>query len=342
MIVKIPTIDIEAEGLGTLSDIALTSVSLSGSIFEQGTANITFYEKSHNGSFYNVWDMGGKWTVSFDGHPIWIGYAMDVQSERLGKIMKRQVSLVDQTEAWNVLVKDKMYPSSPNSSYTVGDLISDLANDGASASGVPLGTIPTNSTPLSDILDSGVYIIRSSTYLAEIQKVLTWVGYKLYADPYAGNIDIVDPNNSPATGSLNLSFNSEELLSAAFNIQYRDIATTVVVGDDVSGKAEAYGHLASTADNTNFNIRKLEKVAFVTTYGVKDGKLSDIAKNVFDLSRRGGQRLSLKIAGYYNQSLLWSGLSWIDANGNEGSYKISGYTINVSPTEVTTDLEAIL
>ncbi len=342
MIVKIPTISIETERLGLLSGITITSLAFSGSIFTKGDASIVFYEVPRNGAFYNVWDMGGKWVIYFDGNPVWTGYAMDVRSERLGKLMKRSVSLVDQTEAWNVLVKDKMYPASPNPSYTVGDLISDLANDGALASGVPLENLPDNSTLLSDILDGGVYTIRSSTYLAELQKVLTWVGYKLYADPYNGSINIIDPNNTPATGSLPISFNSENLLSAGFDMQYSNIATTVVVGDKVSGKAVAYGYLADTSDTTNFDIRKLEKVAFATTFGVKEDKLKDIAKNIFDLSRRGSQTLSLSVAGYYTTSLLWNSLSWIDANGNAGNYKISRYAVNVTPQEITTSLEAIL
>ncbi len=342
MIVRLPAVSISTEGLGSLDNVTITNIVLSGSIFSQGTGSITFFEKAKDGKFYNVSDMGGKWTISFDGQNIWTGYVMEVNSNRLGKIMKRSISLVDQTEAWDVLVKDKIYPASADSGYTVGDLISDLSIDAANASGVPIDVIPDNSTTLDSVLSAGRYTIRSSTYLAEIQKVLTWVGYKLYADPFSGKISIIDPNNTPTTGALNVSFNSDNLLSASFDIKYGDIATTVVVGDDVSGKAVAYGHLASTSDNTNFNLRKIEKVAFVTTYGVKDSQLSSIAESVYNLSRRGGQLLKVTVAGYYPQSLLWNSVDWADANNNSGSYKVSGYSIEVSPSSISTTIEAVL
>ena len=345
MIIKIPYISISGDSISFDNNSAVfTNLSLKGSIFSQGSASITFFEKPNrsDGSFSNINDFGGKWIIQLDGNSVWQGYVMDVKSIRGQKFMKREVSLVDQTEAWNVLVKDKLYPLTTNSSYTVGNLISDLANDAASASGVGTDTVADSSTTLSSILENETYVIRSSTYLAEINKVLQWIGYKVYADPYTGKISIIDPNNTGTMDSLSIAFNSDELLNASFDINYRDIATTVVVGDDISGKAVAYGHLADTSDNTNFNLRKLEKVAFVTTYGVKDTSLSDIAKSVFDLSRQGNQKLVVEFAGYRKQSLLWNALSWVDANGNSGSYKVSDYEISISPQEIKTTVEAVL
>ena len=343
MIVKIPQVSVNGDGVSFDNNSAVfTNLSLKGSIFNQGSASITFFEKESNGGFSNINNFGGKWTVQLDGNSVWQGYVMDVKSTRGQKFMKREVSLVDQTEAWNVLVKDKLYPSTANSSYTVGNLISDLANDAALASGVVTGMVADNSTLLSDVLENGTYVIRSSTYLAEINKVLQWIGYKVYADPYSGKISIIDPNNTGTMGSLDIAFNSDELLNASFDIRYRDIATTVVVGDDVSGKATAYGHLADTPDDKNYDLRKLEKVAFVTTYGVKDTSLPNIAKSVFDLSRKGNQKLVVEFAGYRKQSLLWNALSWVDANGNTGSYKVSDYEISISPQEIKTTVEAVL
>lgn len=344
MIIKVPDVTIQTEN-GALGDnVALTSVSFGGSIFDKGNASVSYTEKpDKNGKYASIFDLAGKWEISLDGSAMWTGYVTNITSKRLKNFVQRVVLLTDQTEAWDVLLKEKVFPDPADSNYTVGNLISDLANGAASASGVPIGVLPDNSRLLCDLLgDPCQYVVRSSTYLAEINKVLSWIGYRLYADPFTGKISVIDPNNSPTQGSLDISFRSDELLSASFEINYENIATTVVAGDDVSGEAVAYGHLADTTDDKNFDLRKLAKVAFVTTYNVKKGALSDVAKSVFDLSRQGSQRLSIEFAGYKKQSLLWNALSWTDANGNLGDYKISDYTVSVSPRGVTTKVEAVL
>ena len=342
MVVKLPHITISTPA-GVLENIAVVSMSLSGSIFEQGKGSIVYYEKPKNGAYMNVWDLPGEWTIFFDGVKVWTGYTENLNTTRYVKLLKREISLVDKTEAWAILLKDKMYPADPNNSgYTVGNLISDLSNEAAQLSGVAIGSIPDNNTPLSEILKDGQYVVRSSTYLAELNKVMSWVGYKIYADPSQDVLNIIDPNNTPVFGTLDLNFKSPEVLEAGFNFNVENIATTVVVGDEVLGKAIAYGSQASSPDNTNLNIRKREKTAFVTTYGVKDlYKLRDIAEKVYSLSRRGSQSLKIRFAGY-RRNMLWYGLNWTDSNGNVGQYKVGSYTINVSPQEFSTTLEAVL
>ena len=342
MIIKLPQITVDTPA-GTLGDnITIAGMSLSGSVFNQGKASITFYEKPNNGSYMNVWDMPGEWTIYLDGVKVWTGYTENLNSTRYVNLMRREVTLVDKTEAWDILLKDKVYPVPASDTYTVGNLISDLANEAAMLSGVGINSLPDNSTLLKDILKDKQYVVRSSTYLAELNKVMNWVGFKIFADPAQDVLNIIDPNNTPTFGSVDIQFNSDELMEAGFDFSVENIATTVVVGDEVSGKAVAYGSQASTPDNTNLDIRKREKTAFVTTYGIDDEtKLSDVAKEVYDLSRRGSQSLKVKIGGY-RQNLLWYGLNWTDANGNAGAYKIASYTINVSPQEISTTLEAIL
>ena len=345
MIVQVPTVTITTPA-GTLDSkrVVFTSVQLRSSVFNKGGATIELYEKPINGEYLSIFDLAGQWTINLSGSEVWTGicYVESIHSDRLVNWMHRSITLTDQTEAWNVLLKDKVFPTQESSTYTVGNLIADLVNGAVAASGVTTDIVVDNSTTLISLLNQKQYSVRSSTYLAELNKVLSWMGYKVYADPYKGKISVIDPNTTPTQGTTNISFRSPELISPSFDIAYGDIATTVVTGDDISGNAVAYGHLGNPANDTNYNLRKLAKVAFITTYGVKDEKLASVATSVYNLSRQGSQKLVIKFAGYLGQSLLWTALEWVDANGGKGNYKVSDYTIDISPQGVFTTLQAIL
>ena len=346
MNVDIPAVRISTEGLGTLYNFYPTRMSLSGSIFQKGSASISGIEKAgSDGTFYDVRDLGGLWQIYFDNGTsedlIWQGYMMDVDSTRKYEVYERSFSLVDMTEAWDILLTDSIFPSTANSSYTIGDLIKDLADGAVAGSGINYNFLVSDSTLLSDVLNNDFYTVRDSSYLAELNKVLLWMGYKLYADPLKGKISIISPVNTATFGTTGLSFSDPSTISASFKVDYSNMATTVVVGDDVSGKAVSYGHLGGTPDSTNYDLRKIEKPAFVTTYNVKDAKLSDIAKQVFDLSRQGAQKLKVVKAGYYTNSILWNEFDWTDANGGLGTYKITDYIVEISNT-IQTTVEAIL
>jgi len=348
MIVEVPSVKIETPSGEITNQFNPTSISFSGSIFSQGQAIITGVEKGfgtlHGTSFYNVWDFSGLWKIYFVTNTstslVWQGYCMPSHSDRKSEVMKREFQLKDVTEAWNVLLTNKVYGD--GAGYTVGNLISDLAAGAAAGSGVASDYVADNSTLLTDLFDSGYYVVTNSTYLAELNKVLQWSGMKLFADPIKNKISIISPTDTSPFGALPISSSGQDIISASFDLDPTNIPTVVVVGDEVLGKAVSYGHLGDTPDDTNYNIRKFEKPAFVTTYGVKDeATLSSLAQKIYNLGRQGSQKLTIIKAGYFTSSPLWKTINWTDANGSGGSYKVVSFRTDITPRYVHTTLEAI-
>lgn len=329
----------------------LLSLSWGGGIFEQASADIQIFEPIP--AIKPMPSFGGIWEIKVDGRTVFRGYADNVKKDRTlgGNVFTFTLKSV--LSSWDVLLTNTSFGGVSTTASvkldppTVGKYLEYLIDTVQSTQipyGVPYyGNYPTNNTPIDELYEDGVISVTNSTYLAEIQKVCQNLGYVIFAEPY-GYIRIIDPLNPPLDSVIYTASAHPELnLEANFVIKMSSIPATVLVADDILQVGVAYGHKEASAphDDTNFNITKLNNIVFAVTTGIKQNKLPDIAKQIYDISRKASQVLTFKVAMILQANfVLGYPIIWTDSMGNTGKYIISKYTTNITPQELYTEIEA--
>lgn len=265
----------------------------------------------------------------------------------------RTFQLVDLLTAWD-LTLNNILPTghtteNPSTTFTLSMALDWMINGDGTAqypgvasavmSGVPFtGTMPTTSLLVRDQYEDKVLVIPNSTYLAEIQKLAQLLGVTLYQNPSERSITCADAL-TPGLGDF--TYESARLKEASFDVDASTIPATVMVMDDVTHKAAAYGKYGATADILNFQMTGRNNLAYMSTIGVDDSKLVAMAQDVYDVSRHASQVLTFIYAGLEpDKRMLGKRFSWQDNEGRYGLYYCSSFEATLTPTSCYTTIEA--
>ena len=329
----------------------VTNLSYGGSFFGGGSATVTVWEPGGRSVFPQ--QGGGVWRIRIDDTDCFYGFFDKSHSDRVGGGYMRTFQLVDLLTAWD-LTLNNILPTghtteNPSTTFTLSDALNWMINgDGtaeypgvadATMSGIPfIGSMPTTSVLVRDQYEDKVLVIPNSTYLAEIQKLAQLMGVTVYQNPSQRAITCADAL-TPGLGDF--TYEKERLKEASFDVDAATIPATVMVVDDATHKAAAYGKYGDTADLLNFQMTGRNNLAYMSTVGVDDTKLVDMAEDVYDISRHASQILTFIYAGLEpDKKMLGKRFSWQDNEGRYGLYYCSGFTATLTPTSVYTTIEA--
>jgi hypothetical protein len=340
-----------------------TRMTWSGSVFSTGAASIEGIEipvmvgSPAKATYMDGLKFGGKWEIAVSdrelGTPLGHYYYV-LDPLRSSHLQERTFNLVDVTSQWDVLLTQKTYPGE----IVVGDLIEDLANDAADASEVHIDKLLTCFTTMVAMqggegipdAEAQTYAISNSTYLAELNRVLGWFGYVLFANPYSevgeSKISLIAPLVEPAAGAITIHSGDFDLLSADFTLDYGGLHSDVVVASNETGKGAIAGKTITVEtamnypDPTNWNLTKRFNPLFATVYRVADLALKDVAKKILYTDRMGAKALKLSSASFIPDP-LWKSISWEDKNGATGYWRVTGYEYSFAGAECGTALECI-
>lgn len=311
--------------------------SWSGNVFSRGSAGINGIEVADPFSGYmSGLAVGGEWKLYCAGGSYW--YMMDKQSN--SHLQERSYQLVDKTCMWEVLLTQKVFEGMT----TVGDLLQALADGAELVSLIGLSKL-IDPTDTMDDMGSGdtttereTYTVSNSTYLAEVNRILSWYGYVVYADPAdQNNLTILAPLSTPARGLIELASTDFNLLGAEFTIDYGGIHSDVVVASNETGKGAAVGASMVGQSMTayreyvasGYNISKRFNPLFATTYRVTNLKLKDVALAMLRTDRRAAQTLVITSTTIL-PSPLWKDIQWVDKNGNGGTWRVTGFNVSLA------------
>ena len=322
----------------------VTNLAYGGSFLGSGQASITVWEPA--GSVVDASHSGGVWRIRVDDVDCFYGFPDTSSAQRINGGYMRTWKLVDLLTAWDLTLNDVLphgaTTEAPSASYTLSDALSYMITTVVGMGGIPFsGTVPTTAITVEEQYSDKVLVISNSTYLAEIQKLAQILGVTVYQNPAQEGITCAYAL-SPGLGSIS-SMESSRYKEASFDVNYGTIPASVLVMDDVTHKASSYGKYGGTADLQNWTMTGRNNLAYISTIGVDDSKLTDYAKTVFDVSRKASQVLTFIYAGLEpDKAMLGKTFSWIDSEGRKGAYSVSGFTVNLTPSSVYTTIEAYI
>jgi len=323
----------------------VTSLSYGGSFFGGGSASLTVWEPGGNSVFPQ--SGGGVWRIRVNDVDCFYGFPDTSSSQRVGGGYMRTFNLVDLLTAWDLTLNDILphgcTTEAPSASYTLSSALSYMITtvSDPTMGDIPfMGTMPTTAILVRDQYSDKVLVIPNSTYLAEIQKLSQLMGVTVFQQPAQRAITCAD---ALAPGLGDFTYEKERLKEASFDVNYGTIPATVMVFDDVTHVASAYGKYGGTSDTQNFAMTGRNNLAYLSTIGVDDAKLTDMAQDVFDVSRKASQVLTFVYAGLEpDKAMLGKRFSWQDNEGRYGLYYVSGFTANLTATSVYTTIEAYI
>lgn len=323
----------------------VTSLSYGGSFFGGGSASLTVWEPGGQSVFPQTG--GGVWRIRVNDVDCFYGFPDTSSAQRVGGGYMRTFNLVDLLTAWDLTLNDILphgcTTEAPSTTYTLSDALSYMITtvSGATMGNIPfIGTMPTTTLLVRDQYQDKVMVIPNSTYLAEIQKLAQLMGVTLYQNPSQKAITCAD---ALAPGLGDFTYEKERLKEASFDVNYATIPATVMVFDDVTHVASAYGKYGGTSDTLNFAMTGRNNLAYLSTIGVDDAKLTDMAQDVYNISRHASQVLTFIYAGLEpDKKMLGKRFSWQDNEGRYGLYYCSGFTANLTATSVYTTIEAYI
>lgn len=332
--IRLPDVSIAAPFYGTLPSVNYKPmhIQLKTSVFDGGGATLEGFEPS---PVMDVRNLAGEWLITIDD--MTYHYELDDRTvERLKDGVTSNLPLSDRLSAWKLPLIQKSWTVS-----TVGDLLQTLATAVSALSGISCDILVSNTTPMTDICDGGIYLAGNSTYLAEIQQILQWLGYAIYAVPETGRFAIVAPCYTAPIGMISLTEIDPLIMGASYGIHYNQIHSDVVVANSNTGMGKIAGMSGTTPDLTNYNLSKKVNPFLAEVWQLKDTKLQDMADELYKLDRQAAQGLTVQRAGLL-MNTLWKQFDWHDVNGQLGHYKVSSSVIDIMPTSVTTTLEAMI
>jgi hypothetical protein len=332
--IRLPDVSIAAPFYGTLPSVNYKPmhIQLKTSVFDGGGATLEGFEPS---PVMDVLNLAGEWLITIDDTTY--HYELDDRTvDRLKDGVTSNLPLSDRLAAWKLPLIQKSFTES-----TVGDLLQALVTAVSTLSGISCDILVTNTTPMTDICDGGIYLAANSTYLAEIQQILQWLGYAIYAVPETGRFAIVAPCYTAPIGTISLSETDPLIMGASYGIHYDQIHSDVVVSNSNTGTGKIAGQSGITPDLTNYNLSKKVNPFLAEVWQLKDTKLQAMADELYKLDRQAAQGLTVQRAGLL-MNTLWKQFDWHDVNGQLGHYKVSSSVIDITPTAVTTTLEAMI
>ena len=329
------------------SNLVILSISFWGDLFGSTGAEIQLFQPSKVSGPYHIYqNFGGLWEIKVDGVLKFKGFLENSNKDRAKGGNVWTFNLRSVLCAWDVLLANTTFGVTGSGAdhiiNTTTEYLQYLVDIVKSLSGIQFnGSIPYNAISFSALYEDGILSITSSTYLAEIQRACQALGFVLFAEP-VGVIRMIDALNPPPSIIYTSATHTYELLNAGFSVNETSIPATVLVNDDILNIGKSYGHLPSdgiSVDDTNFNMTKINNIAFATTVGMKESALPGIAKNIFDISRKASQVLTFKTAGLLTASeVLGYQVSWTDSAGRIGAYTIDYYKSDIAPREMATEI----
>lgn len=322
----------------------VTKLTYSGSFFGGGSASITLWEP-HPGAVFPQYG-GGVWRIKVDGADCFYGFPDTSSSQRIGGGYMRTFNLVDLLTAWDLTLND-ILPHGATTEAPIADTLDTVLNymidtvetmGGISFS----GTVPATAVTVDEQYSDKVLVIANSTYLAEIQKLALVLGVTVYQNPSQNTITCANAL-TPGFSPMN-SMESERFKEASFDVNYSTIPATVMIFDDVTHVADAYGKYGGDGTLTNFTMTGRNNLAYMSCIGMDDSKLVDMAHDVYDVSRHASQILTFTYAGLEpDKAMLGKSFSWTDALGagaDNLGYTVSGFTVNLTAKSVYTTIKA--
>jgi hypothetical protein len=313
-------------------------IQLKTGIFDGGGATLEGFEPS---PVMDIRNLAGEWLITVNDTTY--HYELDDRTvERLKDGVTSNLPLSDRLSAWKLpLIQKSSTDFGLTPSSTVGELLQALVTAVSTLSGISCDILVTNTTLMSAVCDGGIYLMANSTYLAEIQQILQWLGYVIYAVPETGRFAVIAPCYTSPIGTIALSEVEPLLMGASYGIHYKQIHSDVVVANSNTGTGKIAGMSGTTPDLTNFNLSKKVNPFLAEVWQLKDTKLQDMADELYKLDRQAAQGLTVKRLGFLPDT-LWRSFGWTDINGQPGLYKVVSSIIDIVGTEVTTTLEAMV
>lgn len=341
------TIQIVAGDSGEIVELSgkrriITSITYGSSLFSGGSATIQLFEPM---GIEPLMSLGGIWQISIDDIVRFQGFLSNAGKQRYKGGNLFSYNLIDVSRAWDVLLTNTVFPTSANPDYKVTDFLTSLKNTVGGLSGIYLnGVVPINLAKFTDIYKDGTLSVTDSSYLAEIQKACQNIGYLLIADVAFADLVMLDAL-SPSRGDLNIDLDYVE--RANFDIDILSIPATVLVTDDLTQKAKAYGYLGTGSEynHVNYDMTKINNIFFATVVGVDETALAGIAQKIYNLSRKASQVLTVVKADLeepYDRRMLGLDLNWDDSSNRRGEYTVSEYMVSVAPDKITAEIKAYL
>ena len=324
----------------------VTNLTYGGSFFGGGAATVELWEPA---SLPFPHTTGGVWRIRVGKNGVltdcFYGFCDTSTAKRYAGGYLRTFNLVDLLTAWEVTLSDVLphgaTTENPSATYTLSDALSALVTvvSADDMSGIPLyGVLPTTSLLVQDMYEDKVLVISNSDYLSEIRKLGELFGLTVFQHPSRRAISVAKALN-PGLGSF--SMEPERFLEASFDRNYRTIPATVAVLDDATAKVSAYGFRGSPVDYTNFYLTGRNNLAYASVIGIADDQLVNVAKQTFDVARKGSSILSFTYAGMEpDKLLLGKTFDWADAEGAVGNYTASEFQVTLTHTSVTTTIGA--
>jgi hypothetical protein len=322
----------------------VTNLTYSGSFFGGGTASITLWEPVAADTFPKYG--GGVWRIKVNNVDCFCGFLDTSTAQRIGGGYMRTFNLVDLLTAWDLTLND-ILPHGATTEAPIADTLSTVLNYMIDTvepmSGISFsGTVPTTTITVDEQYSDKVLVISNSTYLAEIQKLALVLGVTLYQNPSQNTITCANAL-TPGFPAID-SMESERFKEASFDVNYSTIPATVMVLDDVTHVADAYGKYGGDGTLTNFTMTGRNNLAYMSCIGMDDTKLGAMAQNVYDVSRHASQVLTFTYAGLEpDKTMLGKSFAWTDVLGQGADnlgYTVSGFTVNLTATSVYTTIEA--
>jgi len=334
---------IQAEGVEILrDDRILLSLRWGGGLFKDAYAEAQIYDPN---SVFPVSSYGGIWDIYVGGQHIFRGYVSEPVKERGMGGQVFTIGFRGTMESWDVLLTNQTFgPNGADHTVTsVVDYIRYLVETVSAMSGIPFqGPLPQNNKQFTDIYQDGILAVTNSTYLSEIRRACQALGFIIFNDP-VGTIRIIDATNPPGTVIFTSAAHSDKLLTGIFREVLSHIPATVLVNDDVLNEGAAYGHLGTPQNNQNYNETKIDNITFATTVGMKKEALPEIAEHIYTVSRKASKKLHIEWAGIPTaEQILGYQMSWTDSAGAQGQYTISGYEVDITPSEMKTVMEGYI
>jgi hypothetical protein len=332
--ITIPVLSINAPfyGVLTATQYKPMHIQLKSNIFDGGGATLDAFEPS---PVMNIAKLAGEWLITVDG--VVYHYELDDRTvQRFKTGYTSSLPLSDRLGAWKLPLIQKSWVED-----TVGDLLQALITAVFGLSGIDCDILVTNTTPMVDVCEGGIYLAANSTYLAEIQQILQWLGYAIYAIPETGKFAVIAPCYTTPIGPISLTEADPLIMAASYAMHYNQIHSDVVVANTNTGGGAIKGQSAAVPDLTNYNLSKKVNPFLAEVWLLKDTKLQAMADELYKLDRQAAQGLTVQRAGLLTNA-LWKSFSWHDIDGNPATYKVVSSTIDIAPTLVTTTLEAMV
>ena len=266
-------------------------------------------------------------------------------------------TMVGVIASWDVPCDNFILPygasaTHPSSTYTMSDALRDLIGTPDSTMGAEsvsdilaanddggVLTLPSTNVLVADMYEKKCIEIQNSTYLAEIQRLASYLGLAVFQHPA---LDVVS-FESILFPKRSFDYVQERCAEADFGVNYGTMPATILVVDDSSNKAWSFGRAGRTKNDLAYKYTGRNNLGYGSTLGLNPTGLEIISQELLDIGVYGSMTLKFKYAGLPPyQNMLGAKFNWKDENSNAATYVVSQFQTTYNKTSCWTEISAYL